>query len=108
MEARNIRLPDSISGLGQLLLDRERHRLIIADTHHHRVVITDLAGQVTQVIGTGEEGCADVVCEESQFRHPRGIAADSNFIYVAVTVDHVIRGVDRKNHQVTTIAESRT
>lgn len=72
MEARNIRLPDSISGLGQLLLDHERHRLIIADTHHHRVVIADLAGQVTQVIGTGEEGCADVVCEESQFRHPRG------------------------------------
>lgn len=73
MEARNIRLSDSISGLVQLLVDHERHRLIIADTHHHSVVIADLAGQVTQVIGTGEEGCADGVCEESQFRHPRGI-----------------------------------
>jgi len=108
MEAQNIRLPDSIAVRGQLLFDHERHRLIIADTHQHRVAIANLAGQVPQVIGTGEAGYADGVCAESQFRHPREIAADSNFIYVADTGNHVILRVDRKTHQVTTIAESLT
>ena len=56
--------------------------MIIADTHQHHVVIADLAGQVTQVIGIGEAGCPDIVCQDSQFRHPEGVAVDSNFVYV--------------------------
>jgi len=107
MEARDTHHAEVLSGSGQLVFDNERRRLLIADTRHHRVVITDLEGQVTHVIGTGEEGWADAVCEESQFRHPHGIAADADFIYVADTGNHVIRRVNRRAHQVTTIAGSR-
>ena len=57
--------------------------MIIADTHQHHVVIADLAGQVTQVIGTGEAVCANRACQDSQFRHPEGVAVDSNFVYMA-------------------------
>jgi hypothetical protein len=96
-----------LSGPGQLFFDNERRRLLIADTRHHRVVITDLEGRVTHLIGTGEAGWADAVCEESQFRIPHGITADADFIYIADTGNHVIRRVDRRAHQVTTIAGSR-
>ena len=61
-------------------------------------------GRVQHVIGTGEEGRTDAACEEAQFRYPRGIAADPDFIYVADTGNRVIRRVDRRAHQVTTIA----
>ncbi|MGH7353766.1 MAG: hypothetical protein ACRELS_04205 [Candidatus Rokuibacteriota bacterium] len=93
-----------LSSPGQVIVDNERRRLLVADADHHRVVILDLAGQVQHVIGTGEEGRTDAACEEAQFRYPRGIAADPDFIYVADTGNRVIRRVDRRAHQVTTIA----
>ena len=107
MEARDSLYDEVLSGPGQLIVDNERGRLLIADTRHHSIVITDFDGRVTHVIGTGEEGWADSVCEESRFRHPQGIAADADFIYVADTGNHIIRRVDRRAHQVTTIAGSR-
>lgn len=107
MEARETFYSDVLSGPSQLIFDNERRRLLIADALHHRIVIVDLEGRVTHVIGTGQEGWADAVCEESQFRQPCGIAADASFIYVADTGNHLIRRVDRRAHQVTTIAGSR-
>ena len=106
MAAKDTLHPDVLSTPGQLLVDNERRRILIADTQHNRIVITDFEGKVTHVIGTGEEGWVDAVCEESQFRHPQGIAADADFIYVADTGNHLIRRVDRRAHQVTTIAGS--
>lgn len=97
---------DVLSSPGQLVVDNERRRLLIADTDHHRVVILDLSGQVQHVIGTGAEGRTDAACEEALFRYPRGIAADADFIYVADTGNRIIRRVDRRAHQVTTIAGS--
>src|SRR5262245_36104488 len=99
---------DVLSEPGQIIVESARSRILVADTRHHRIVITDLEGTVTHVIGTGDEGLADSVCEESQFRHPQGIAADANFIYVADTGNHIIRRVDRRAHRVTTIAGSGT
>ena len=93
-----------LSNPGQVIFDNERRRLRGADAGHHRVVILDLTGQVQHVIGTGEEGRVDAACEEAQFRYPRGIAADADFIYVADTGNRIIRRVDRRAHQVTTIA----
>jgi len=95
-----------LSEPGQIIVDNTRSRILVADTRHHRIVITDLEGTVTHVIGTGNEGLVDSVCEESQFRYPQGIAADANFIYVADTGNHIIRRVDRRAHRVTTIAGS--
>lgn len=106
MAAEDTFQPDVLSTPGQLLVDNERRRILIADTQHNRIVITDFEGKVTHVIGTGEEGWVDAVCEESRFRRPQGIAADADFIYVADTGNHLIRRVDRRAHQVTTIAGS--
>jgi hypothetical protein len=99
---------DVLSEPAQICVDNERSRILVADTGHHRIVITDFEGAVTHVIGTGKEGRTDSLCEESQFRRPRGIAADADFIYVADTGNHIIRRVDRRAHHVTTIAGSGT
>jgi len=93
-----------LSSPGQVVVDSERRRLLVADTDHHRVVILDFSGQVQHVIGTGAAGRTDAACEEALFRYPRGIAADADFIYVADTGNRIIRRVDRRAHQVTTIA----
>jgi DNA-binding beta-propeller fold protein YncE len=96
----------ALSSPGQLVVDNECGRVLVADTDHHRVVILDLSGQVQHVIGTGGEGRTDAACEETLFRYPRGIAADADFIYVADTGNRIIRRVDRRAHRVTTIAVS--
>src|SRR5262245_37369804 len=95
-----------LSSPGQLVVDNERGRVLVADTDHHRVVILDFSGQVQHVIGTGAKGRIDAACEETLFRCPRGIAADADFISVADTGNRVIRQVDRRAHRVTTIAGS--
>jgi DNA-binding beta-propeller fold protein YncE len=106
MDTAGLLLEDVLSGPGQIVVDNERSRILVADTRHHRIVITDFEGRVTHIIGTAKEGWVDSVCEESQFRHPQGIAADADFIYVADAGNHIIRRVDRRAHQVTTIAGS--
>jgi hypothetical protein len=78
MDTSRLLHEDVLSGPGQIIVDNARGRILVADTRHHRIVITDLEGTVTHVIGTGNEGRADSVCEGSQFRHPQGIAADDN------------------------------
>jgi DNA-binding beta-propeller fold protein YncE len=45
-----------LSSPGQLVVDNERGRVLVADTDHHRVVILDFSGQVQHVIGTGAKG----------------------------------------------------
>jgi thiol-disulfide isomerase/thioredoxin len=44
---------------GKVFADGPGNRLFIADSTHHRVVVTDLAGKMLAIIGTGEPGWAD-------------------------------------------------
>lgn len=78
--------------------------MAIADTGHHRVVIVDREGKVTDVVGTGAEGLRDGAFAEATFARPAGMAEAGGDLYVADTNNHAIRKVDRKAKTVTTVA----
>ncbi len=81
-------------------------RLFIADSGHHRLVVTTLTGEVLQIIGTGKSGLTDGSFSEAQFFSPQGMALDAKnqILYVADTENHCLRQVDLKNQQVKILA----
>lgn len=91
---------------GKVLADEDGERLFIADSGHHRIVVSRLSGDVQQVIGTGKPGLTDGSFEEAQFFAPQGMTLDSEnqLLYVADTENHCLRQVDLKSQQVKTIA----
>lgn len=91
---------------GKVLADRESDRLFIADSGHHRIVVTTLEGEVLHIIGNGKSGLTDGSFSESQFFAPQGITWDeeNQILYVADTENHALRRIDLKNKIVETIA----
>lgn len=89
---------------GKVLADAASDRLFIADSTHHRVVITDLNGKKIAIAGTGEPGLKDGAFATSQFDDPQGMALDANILYVADRKNHVIRALDLKSENVSTVA----
>lgn len=78
--------------------------MAIADTGHHRIVIVDKEGKVTDVVGSGAEGKGDGSFAEATFARPAGMAEALGDLYVADTGSHAIRKIDRKAKTVTTVA----
>lgn len=91
---------------GKVLADQDTDSLFIADSGHHRIVITSLSGQVKQILGNGTAGLWDGNFEETQFSSPQGMAFDREhqWLYVADTDNHSIRKVDLHQRIVETIA----
>ena len=89
---------------GKLLVDQAGQRLIISDSNHNRIVITDLQGKTQEIIGSGMIGAKDGGYAEAQFDHPQGIDLVGNSLYVADTENHLIRAVDLEKKQVQTVA----
>jgi DNA-binding beta-propeller fold protein YncE len=89
---------------GKVLADGPGKRLFIADSTHHRLVITDLEGKQLAVAGTGKAGHADGAYERAQFNDPQGMALDGDTLYVADRKNHLIRALDLKRKSVRTIA----
>ena len=91
---------------GKVLADGEGERLFIADSGHHRIVVSTLTGEVQHIIGTGKPGLQDGSFVEAQFFAPQGMALDSEnqLLYVADTENHCLREVNLINQQVKTIA----
>jgi len=79
-------------------------KIVISDSGHHRILITDLHGNVTDIIGDGRQGCTDGVFSEAQFRNPQGICLIHNKLYVCDTDNHLIRCIDLNSRTVETIA----
>lgn len=80
--------------------------LFIADSGHHRLVISNLEGEILYLIGTGQSGLTDGHASEAQFFAPQGMAFDeeNQILYVADTENHALRQVDLKRQVVETIA----
>jgi len=78
--------------------------LFIADTGHHRIVVTDHDGAVQDVIGSGKRGRADGAYAACSFNQPMGMAASGDALWVADTENHLIRRVDLKAKKVETVA----
>ncbi|KYC36151.1 hypothetical protein WA1_41165 [Scytonema hofmannii PCC 7110] len=80
--------------------------LFIADSGHHRLVISRVDGQILHTIGTGQPGLINGSFNECQFSAPQGMAFDeeNQLLYVADTENHALRRVDLKCQVVETIA----
>jgi len=91
---------------GKVLADEASSRLFIADSNHHRVLVCDLDGRITDTIGAGAVGGADGRFEDAGFYRPQGLAYDPsrNVLYVADTENHLVREVDLAARTVTTLA----
>jgi thiol-disulfide isomerase/thioredoxin len=89
---------------GKVLADGVGGRLFIADSTHHRIVITDLAGQKIAVVGTGTAGKADGPFDQATFNDPQGMVLRGDTLYVADRKNHLIRALDLKKKVVKTIA----
>ena len=98
----------ALSFPGKVLADEAGGRLLIADSNHHRIVITDLEGWVQEVIGSGDRGLRDGLFGEAQFAKPQGLALDGQRLYVADTENHAIRVADLQQRTVRTVAGDGT
>ena len=80
--------------------------LFIADSGHHRLVMSSLKGEILHLIGTGQSGLTDGSFNKAQFFAPQGMAFDeeNQILYVADTENHALRQVDLKRQIVETIA----
>lgn len=80
--------------------------LFIADSGHHRIVVSTLDGKILHLIGTGKQGLTDGSFTEAQFFAPQGMVFDeeNQLLYVADTENHALRRIDLKRQVVETIA----
>lgn len=79
--------------------------LFIADSGHHRIIVSSLDGEILHLIGTGK-GLTDGSFAEAQFFAPQGMAFDqeNQLLYVADTENHALRQIDLKRQVVRAIA----
>jgi DNA-binding beta-propeller fold protein YncE len=89
---------------GKVLADEKSNRLFIADSTHHRIVVTDLQGKKIDIAGTGEPGKDDGPFAKASFNDPQGMALAGEKLYVADRRNHLIRLMDLKEKTVKTIA----
>ncbi|NEU80854.1 thioredoxin-like domain-containing protein [Nostoc sp. UIC 10630] len=80
--------------------------LFIADSGHHRLIMSSFDGEILHLIGTGKSGLTDGAFNEAKFFAPQGMAydAENQILYVADTENHTLRRVDMKRQVVDAIA----
>jgi DNA-binding beta-propeller fold protein YncE len=89
---------------GKVLADEAGKRLFVADSNHNRIVVAGFDGKTQYVIGSGAIGRKDGIFDECSFNHLQGLAIVGEALYVADTENHLLRKVDLKSKQVSTIA----
>jgi thiol-disulfide isomerase/thioredoxin len=89
---------------GKILVDSGSKRIFIADSTHHRVVITDLEGKKIAIVGAGVPGYVDGEFAKAKFDDPQGMALKGDILYLADRKNHAIRELDLKAQTVKTIA----
>lgn len=89
---------------GKVLADAASKTLYVADSNHHRIVVSDLDGNVKAIIGSGRRGMQDGDFASAQFHQPQGLALHGRTLYVADTLNNAVRRVDLDRRQVTTVS----
>ena len=89
---------------GKVLADEAGKRLFIADSTHHRIVITDLEGKKIAIAGNGDSGTTNGAFDKAQFNDPQGMALKGNILYVADRKNHLLRALDLDKKTVSTVA----
>lgn len=111
LEVRREGMVRAASGLafpGKVLADATTGRLYVADSNHNRIVVAELpddAGRsrLVQVIGRGAIGREDGPAHRATFDHPQGLAVARDRLYVADTENHLIRAIDLRSFEVSTV-----
>ena len=94
----------ALSFPGKVAWDDASQRLIVADTNNDRILIADLEGEVSLVVGGAGTGFEDGSAASATFNQPQGVAVDGDAIYVADNENHAIRRIDLPSGDVQTIA----
>lgn len=89
---------------GKVTADPVGKRLFISDSNHNRIVITDLAGKLLEVIGDGSIGKIDGSFATSSFNHPQGVALVDDWLYICDTENHMLRKAHLTKKTVETVA----
>ncbi|MGA7800211.1 MAG: thioredoxin-like domain-containing protein [Gammaproteobacteria bacterium] len=80
------------------------HYVAVSDSGHNRVILLDRGGTVVRVVGNGHRGARDGAAGQAEFDGPQGLAFAGSTLYVADTGNSLIRAVDVKTGQVSTVA----
>ncbi len=88
---------------GRILADDASGRLFIADSTHHRILVTDSEGKILETVGSGTAGRANGGFARCQFNEPQGMTLRGDTLYVADRRNHLIRAVDLREKNVRTI-----
>ncbi|MFC4653555.1 MULTISPECIES: thioredoxin-like domain-containing protein [Rheinheimera] len=78
--------------------------IAISDTLHHQLVLLDPQGKLIKRIGSGVAELKDGHADSAAFHSPQGIALADDALYLADTGNHVIRKIDLKTFEVSTLA----
>lgn len=76
---------------GKVALDDQEELLFIADSGNNRIVVTNFAGKLVEIIDKGN------------FHHPQGMVYTQGKLYIADTGSHLVRCMDLKTKNVTTL-----
>lgn len=96
----------AVSGLrypGKVLADGVGRRLFIADTNHHRILITDWQGEIQGFFGSGQPGTFDGFYDDARFQHPQGMALVGEELYIADTGNHMVRRANLRTFRIETV-----
>ncbi|MEY3870304.1 MAG: hypothetical protein RLZZ338_4198 [Cyanobacteriota bacterium] len=106
LEKQNQPLVTPLAFPGKVLAVKKGDRVFIADTGHHRIIVSKTDGEVLQIIGNGKPGLINGSFSDAQFFAPQGMTFDEEkeYLYVADTENHVLRKIDLKQETVETIA----
>jgi DNA-binding beta-propeller fold protein YncE len=84
---------------GKITADSERGILVISDSNHRRLIVSDLDGKVEAVIGNGESPLAEIehsgvfserAFDQPLFDNPHGVVIDGETLYVSDAGTHTI------------------
>lgn len=89
---------------GKVCVGETDGMVVISDTGHHRVIVTDRNGLVKFVIGGPDRGNRDGSFMEARFSSPQGVCREGMLIYIADTDNHTIRRADLEKGEVVTLA----
>jgi hypothetical protein len=95
---------NALSFPSKICLDTAGATLFISDSGNNRIIgVNPQSGEVTVRIGSGQIGSTNGSFESATFDWPQGLAFDDEKLYVADTFNDLIRVVDLRTRQVSTL-----
>lgn len=94
----------ALSFPGKVAWDDASGRLVISDSNNDRIIVSDINGNVSRVIGGSQAGFSDGSAEEATFNQPQGVTVYGGHVFVADNENHAVRRINLSDGTVTTIA----